>query len=148
MMVANNQLSFTIPFILTASCCQLLKFCLSNANVGSLQLASQVAICMIFVKIDLQTTPFLLKIFVYIFVRVRPLVRVSYINSLILFLYTVALVQSFYLFTRQPRVASYILSLLSDLRVNVNEKGQVERNLKAKLNTSKYTYLYIFLASR
>ena len=28
-------------------------------------------------NIDLQTTPFLLDIFVYIFVRVRPLVRVS-----------------------------------------------------------------------
>ena len=36
-------------------------------------------------------------------------------------------------------IASYTLSLLSDLHVNVNENGQVERNVKAKLNTSKYT---------
>ena len=33
----------------------------------------------------------------------------------------------------------------SDLRVNVNEKGQVERTAKATLNTNKYTQLISFL---
>ena len=44
------------------------------------------------------------------------------------------------------QLASYILSLLSDLRVNVNKKGQVERNVKTKKIKYKQVYITLYLS--
>ena len=129
MMVANNffniilitnfPIHFTIPFIL--------KFCLSNADVTRQSiyslLASQVAICMIFVNRDLQTTPFLLEIFVYIFesqassqsqlyqLLIFYIIHCSIVSSLSTFLQVATSSQL------TSQLHSYNLSLLSDLCV-------------------------------
>ena len=124
------------------------------------QLASQVAICVIFVNIDLQTTPFLLGIFVYILVRVRPLVIFSQLYQFFNFIIMHRSMHSLvflptYLFCfyqvatcsqLSSQLASYILSLLPDLRVNANKKGQVERNVKTKKIKYKQVYITLYLS--